>query len=214
MAHNYQKIYAPYGRVSPNDRHVDPTIYYSDWVQYFEENNIPMYASEKIDGTSIGIKWDGERVSFIGHTDKSQINPQYLEYLNNRFGTPEFESMLEQIFGDKPIILYGEGVSNKYNCDYGFPNGEFIFYDVQKEDGRFYNRDFVKAIGDKLQLKMPHEEFGWSIKDCIEKLRTIKHSYFGENYKLEGFVLRPFTELYTNDGKRVICKIKMKDFWS
>lgn len=95
MAHNFQKIHAPFGRVSPNDRLVSLDIYARPWVRSFYESEIPMYASEKIDGTSVGIVWDGERVSFVGHTDKSQFAPRYLEYLKGRFGTPEFESVLE-----------------------------------------------------------------------------------------------------------------------
>lgn len=84
MAHNFQKIYAPFGRKNPNDRLVDTSIYSRNWVQVFYENDIKMKASEKIDGTSVGIVWDGERISFVGHTDKSQFAPRYLEYLHHK----------------------------------------------------------------------------------------------------------------------------------
>lgn len=124
MAHNFQKIYAPFGRKNPNDRLVDTSIYSRNWVQMFYENDIKMKASEKIDGTSVGIVWDGERISFVGHTDKSQFAPRYLEYLNNRFGTPEFESIVEEIAGDKKLTIYGEGISKDYDVHYGFIESE------------------------------------------------------------------------------------------
>ena len=63
MAHNFPKISAPFGRNSPKDRLVDRSIFAKPWVQMFYESGIKMYASEKIDGTSVGIVWDGERIS-------------------------------------------------------------------------------------------------------------------------------------------------------
>ena len=42
MAHNFQKIYAPFGRKNPNDRLVDTSIYSRSWVQMFYENDIKM----------------------------------------------------------------------------------------------------------------------------------------------------------------------------
>ena len=106
MAHYYGKISAPFGRKCPTDRLVDKTIYAKPWMTIFYEENVFMYASEKIDGTNVGIKWDGDRVSFVGHTDKSTFCPRYLAYLNERFGTPQFESVLEEVFGEQPAFIF------------------------------------------------------------------------------------------------------------
>lgn len=211
MAHNFQKIYAPFGRKNPNDKLVDTSIYSRNWVQTFYENNIPMLASEKIDGTSIGIKWDGERISFIGHTEKSQIAPRYLEYLNNRFGTKEFESCVEEIFGDKPVTLYGEGISKDYNVHYGFPDGEFIFYDVQLANGKFMNQTSLGDIAEKLGLKMPYTKC-FTIQQAIDFVKQRPMSKLDPSVRMEGLVLRPLIELYMNNDERVICKVKVRDF--
>ena len=31
--------------------------------------------------------------------------------------------------------FYGEGISKDYNVHYGFPEGNFIMYDIQNSDG-------------------------------------------------------------------------------
>lgn len=211
MAHNFQKIYAPFGRKNLNDRLVDTSIYSRNWVETFYVNNIPMLASEKIDGTSVGLKWDGERISFVGHTEKSQFAPHYLEYLNNRFGTKEFESCIEEIFEDKPVTLYGEGISKDYNVHYGYPDGEFIFYDVQLANGKFMNRKALGDIAEKLGLKMPYTEC-FTIQQAIDFVKQRPMSKLDPSVRMEGLVLRPLIELYTNNDERIICKVKVKDF--
>lgn len=211
MAHNYQKIMAPFGRQTPKDKLVDPNIYARKWVQMFVENNIIMLGQEKIDGTSVGIVWDGERVSFIGHTDKAQFSPRYLEYLKTTFGTPEFEEALEMLFGEKPVTLYGEGISKDYNAHYGFPEGNFIMYDIQNGWGTFYNREAVKEIANTLGLIYPWEKH-MTIKEAIEMVSRRPKSYLDSSRYMEGLVLRPPIELYTNTGERIICKVKVRDF--
>lgn len=211
MAHNYCKISAPFGRKTPKDKLVDVTIPAKAWVPMFQENNIKMYASEKIDGTSVGIVWDGERISFVGHTDKSQFNPKYLEYLNDTFGTPAFESVIEEIFGEKPVTIYGEGISKAYNQNYGFPDGNFIMYDIANPNNTFYNREAVKEIAKKLDLIYPAETL-MTIDEAINYVKHKPMSKLDSTVPMEGLVLRPTTELYTNNGDRVICKIKVRDF--
>ena len=211
MAHNFPKISAPFGRKSPKDRLVDTSIYAKSWVQMFYDSDIKMYASEKIDGTSVGIVWDGERISFVGHTEKSEFCPRYLEYLKRCFGTPEFEAVIEEVFGETPVTIYGEGISRDYNVHYGFPEGNFIMYDIQNQRGTFYTRDAVKDIAQKLELAYPWEE-EMTMKEAVEFVKTRQQSRLNAANKMEGLVLRPLYELYSNNGGRIICKVKVKDF--
>ncbi len=211
MAHNFPKISAPFGRKSPKDRLVDTSIYAKSWVQMFYDSDIKMYASEKIDGTSVGIVWDGERISFVGHTEKSEFCPRYLEYLKRCFGTPEFEAVIEEVFGETPVTIYGEEISRDYNVHYGFPEGNFIMYDIQNQRGTFYTRDAVKDIAQKLELAYPWEE-EMTMKEAVEFVKTRPQSRLNAANKMEGLVLRPLYELYSNNGGRIICKVKVKDF--
>jgi hypothetical protein len=84
-------------------------------------------------------------------------------------------------------------------------------YDIQNENGTFYNRESVIEIAKKLDLIYPHEEM-MTIKEAIEYVKTRPQSWLNSDYKLEGLVLRSPIELYGNNGGRVICKIKVKDF--
>ncbi len=211
MAHIFPKISAPFGRKSPKDRLVDTSIYAKSWVQMFYDSDIKMYASEKIDGTSVCIVWDGERISFVGHTEKSEFCPRYLEYLKCTFGTPEFEAVIEEVFGETPVTIYGEGISRDYNVHYGYPEGNFIMYDIQNERGTFYTRDAVKDIARKLELVYPWEE-EMTMKEAVEFVKTRPQSRLNAENKMEGLVLRPLYELYSNNGGRIICKVKVKDF--
>lgn len=211
MAHNFQKIYAPFGRKEPNDRMVDVNTPSSQtpWVPHLK--GLVFKASEKIDGTSVGIVWDGERISFIGHTEKSQFAPRYAEYLKSRFQTSEFESKVEEYFGEKNVILYGEGISKDYNVHYGFPEGEFILYDIQSQNtGNFWDRQYVMEAAEKLGFKYPWET-DMTIDEAIEFVKTRPQSKLDPSVKMEGLVLRAPIELASN-GKRVITKIKVKDF--
>lgn len=210
MAHYYGKISAPFGRKCPTDRLVDKTIYAKPWMTIFYEENALMYASEKIDGTNVGIKWDGDRVSFVGHTDKSTFCPRYLAYLNERFGTPQFESVLEEVFGEQSAFIFGEGVSKDYSHHYGYPDGEFIMYDICC-DGKFWNRDPVHNVSKKFGMMCPHEEL-MPFMDAIEFVQSRPYSWLDPTHRMEGLVLRPRVELFTNNGDRVICKVKVRDF--
>ena len=209
MAHNFPKISAPFGRKTPKDRLVDPSIYAKPWVEHLR--GVKFHASEKIDGTSVGIVWDGERISFVGHTVKSEFCPRYLDYLKANFATAEFESVIEEIFSDTPVTIYGEGISKDYNVHYGFPEGNFIMYDVQNEGGTFYNREPVREIAAKLALITPYEEM-MTLDEAIEFVKSRPMSRLDPTKKMEGLVLRAPVEMYTNTGERIICKVKVKDF--
>lgn len=205
----FPKISAPFGRKTPKDRLVDTSVYTKPWVESLRD--VRFFASEKIDGICVGIVWDGDRISFVGHTEKSKLCQRYLNYLKDNFGTSEFESVIEEIFGDTPVTIFGEGISKDYNVHYGFPDGNFIMYDIQNEKGTFYNREAVRDIAQKLALQMPYEEM-MTLDEAIAFVKTRPMSRLNPTMKMEGLVLRAPVEMYTNSGERIICKLKVKDF--
>lgn len=213
MAHNFNKIYAPFGRLNPKDKLCSIEKPTRSWVPMFYNNNIPMYASEKIDGTSIGIVWDGERVSFVGHTEGKPIAKELMPYLEENFGSKQFESVLEEVLGETPVTIYGEMVhKNVGKHQYGHPEGFFIGYDICNAAGKYYNRPAVIGILEKLGIEYPYEQT-MTMKRAIEIVsnKDVK-SRFDPNEPLEGLVLRPEVELCINNDERVICKIKVCDF--
>ena len=67
---------------------------------------------------------------------------------------------------------------------------------------------FSKTTGKPLKSYESENE----AEEAIEYVKTRPQSWLNSDYKLEGLVLRSPTELYSNNGSRVICKIKVKDF--
>ena len=91
-------------------------------------------------------------------------------------------------------------------------DGEFILYDIQKEDGTFWSREAVANVSEKLGMKMPWET-DMTIQEAIDFVKTRPASKLNPENKMEGLVLRAPIELYTsNNHERVICKVKVKDF--
>ena len=99
--------------------------------------NIIWEGTEKVDGTNIRIHWDGHDIEIAGHTDKAQIPPKLLAYLEGLFKTPEMEYVFEQIFEEKEAYIFGEGFGagiQKAGGDY-VENGtdvSFIIFDINK----------------------------------------------------------------------------------
>lgn len=103
----YHKIEAVYERDDKGTKKLIEGKFRNKTVEFLKDNTWEF--TEKIDGTNIRIYWDGHIVSFAGRTEKSQIPKHLMEYLWETFSNNETEEMFEQIFGQKEVILFGEG---------------------------------------------------------------------------------------------------------
>lgn len=208
--HNYQKIKSPFIRENANDKMVNMEKYSSPSVEYLAKND--WFWEEKIDGTSIGLRWDGERVSIVGHTDKSQIPPVLNKFLTEKYLTPEMETIFEQTFGDKPFTVYGEGISKEVNCHYGFPEGDFIMYDIQNDTtGRFWDRERMKEFAEKIDSETAPLLAVGDIGLAVKIVKEGMCSYINKEFPMEGLIGRPKVEFTDNKGDRLIVKVKVKD---
>ena len=127
MAHYYPKIANAFyrepatGKVDRNKKS-DPlydTVDTCKWI-----------FTEKVYGTSIAVYWNGDKFEFYGHTTRSNIPPQVITMLESTFDY-ERETLFEQVFGDKPVMVYGEAYGpsigpGKMYCD----NVNFIVFDI------------------------------------------------------------------------------------
>ena len=170
--------------------------------------------TEKIDGTNIGIIWDGHSVSFQGRTERTEIPKSLLEKLEEMFGGTENEELFEQAFGEKRFILYGEGYGNKIQTgsDY-IPDGvSFILFDVYAIDSEIWlERASVEDIAHTFGVDVVPIVFEGSIDEAINFVKTKPNSTIG-TAKMEGLVCRPKVNLYDKKGDRLIVKIKVCDF--
>lgn len=169
--------------------------------------------TEKIDGTNISIVWDGHKVEFHGRTERAQIPAHLVNKLNDLFGGQVNEEMFEQIFGDTPMILYGEGYGYKIQNGGAYrDNVSFILFDVyQPTTNVWLKREAVEDIAKKLGIEVVPIILEGTIDDAVQFVKTEPQSTIGKA-KMEGVVGRPCVELKDRMGKRVITKIKVFDF--
>lgn len=168
--------------------------------------------TEKIDGTNIRIHWDGHRFEFGGRTEKAQIPAHLVNKLSEMFLTTEMEELFEQMFGEKDVILFGEGygakiqkVGSLYRSDVGF-----ILFDVMI-DGIYLLRENVENIATALGLEIVPIVLRGTIWAAVDFVKQKPQSTIG-TAEMEGVVGRPAVELRDRMGKRLIIKVKARDF--
>lgn len=176
----------------------------NETIEYLR--NLKWIFTEKIDGTNIRVYWDGHKVSFYGRTSKSNIPINLLNKLEELFGGEVNEEMFEQKFGDKEVILFGEGYGGNIQKGKEWYNEDinFILFDVYINS--YLDRDNVEDIANYFNIKcVPVIGYGnlWSACDYVK-------DYNGDKY-FEGIVARPEFELLDKEGNRIIVKIKTKD---
>lgn len=170
--------------------------------------------TEKIDGTNIGIVWDGHRVSFQGRTERAQIPTHLVNKLNELFGSVESEELFEQKFSDTEVILFGEGygtkiqaVGSRYRNDVSF-----ILFDVYiPAHNLWLTRESVNDIAKSFGIDAVPVIFTGTLDEGIAYVKEEHISTIG-TAPMEGLVGRPATELRDRRGKRIMVKIKARDF--
>lgn len=165
--------------------------------------------TEKIDGTNIRVHWDGKMPMFGGRTDSAQIPTFLLDSLMQTFTTVR---LLESLGDRGGVTLYGEGCGEKIQkvgAMYGAP--QFVLFDVCA-GGVWFDRERVNELAASIGVKSAVETVSgislWEAKDIVAAGMDSDHG----DGKAEGLVLRPYTELNSRLGERVITKLKTKDF--
>jgi hypothetical protein len=167
--------------------------------------------TEKIDGTNIRVHWDGHKVEFGGRTERASIPSHLLNKLMEIFRNNDTEELFEQVFGEKDVILFGEGYGIKIQNGGSYrPDVGFILFDVMV-DGHYLNRANVEGIATTFGLEIVPVIMCGTIQEAVDFVKTAPDSTIG-TAKMEGLVGRPSVELYEGYGKRLIIKIKVCDF--
>ena len=176
--------------------------------------NIEWLFTEKVDGTNIRIIWDGHKVEIKGRTDKAQIPSALLNRLMELFGGEANEQIFEQNFGDKEVMLVGEGYGAKIQgCGGKYrPDQDFILFDVMI-GGNYQSRETVENIAKYFNLEVVPIVFVGALEEGVEFVKSQPKSRVAkEELVMEGVVGRPAVELQDRCGNRVIVKIKTHDF--
>lgn len=214
MVKEYHKIETPFERDMCGSKKLILNKFRNPAVEALKD--FTWIWTEKIDGTNIRIIWDGHRVSFGGRTEKSLIPTDLFNFLNEYFGGSANEEIFEQMFGEKEVVLYGEGYGNRIQkTGYQYlPNSVcFILFDVMV--GRiFLDRSSCKNIAAAFNIEAVPISFIGSINEAIEFVKSKPTSKIAvdKNLVIEGVVGTPQYPFLDRSGNRIITKIKVCDF--
>lgn len=190
-----------------NGKFSDPTV-------EFLANNTWVW-TEKVDGTNVRIHWDGHKVEFGGRTDAAQIPAHLVNRLNELFGGEENAQIFEQTFGEKEVTLFGEGYGCKINSGGDYTDGksvDVILFDMLIS-GNYQPRESVESIAQAFNVKIVPIVGSGTLAEAVEFVKSKPKTMLGNKTKdMEGVVCRPQIEMRDRCGKRVIVKIKYKDF--
>ncbi len=164
--------------------------------------------TEKVDGTNIRITLDeNEKLNIQGRTANAQI-PAFLYNKLTELIPPE--KLAEA--GDG-LELFGEGYGAKIQKgggNYISDGVNFALFDVFC-GGVWLSRDNVKDVARKLGVDIVKTLRHGSLLRMIHIVRDGLWSTYGD-FLAEGIVARPVVELVDRSGRRIITKVKAKDF--
>ena len=172
--------------------------------------------TEKVDGTNIRVMFDGKVITFGGKTDNAQIPNQLVNKLNEMF--LPLLSTFEEIFKPDPkgelpqVCLHGEGYGAKIQKGGGNyrQDQSFVLFDV-KIDEWWLMRNDIEDIASKLSLDVVPIIGKGTLIDMVNLAKEGFKSQWGD-FQAEGIVARTAVELKQRNGRRLITKIKHKDF--
>ena len=210
----YHKIQTVFLR-DPANKH--KTLLYGQFAlpefEYLADNQ--WMFTEKIDGTNVRVNWTpgaiATGVEFGGRTDRAQLPANLFKRLQELF----LEEKFAALYPDTPMTLFGEGYGakiqkggNKY-----IPDGVgFILFDV-RIGGNWLDRENVLDIAVHLDLDVVPVISGGTLWQAVTLCERGFNSVIAEGgHMAEGLVMRPTVELVSRTGKRIIAKVKTKDF--
>lgn len=165
--------------------------------------------TEKIDGTNIRVCWDGEDVGFHGRTDAASIPGSLVAHLSARYRRGAFERS-----NLPPLVIYGEGYGAGIESGGNYiPDGAgFVAFDVRC-GGLWLSRANITDVCAKIGAPIVPIVGVGKLADAISAVRAGLPSVVADGRCLaEGIVARPPCGLFDRRGRRIIAKIKTKDF--
>lgn len=208
MLKEYHKIETLFERDEKTKKLVEGK-YRNEAMKYLKDNKWQF--TEKIDGTNIRIYWNGHKVNFCGRTDRAQIPANLMNRLVELFGGETNEQLFEQKFGETEVILFGEGYGGKIQNGGLYRKGQdFILFDVMIADN-YQPRKSVEDIAKYFGIDIVPIILEGTLQEAVNYVKSKPKSSIGIADS-EGVVGRPVIELQDRCGKRIIVKIKVRDF--
>lgn len=207
----YHKIETVYERSEGTKKLIEGQ-FRNKTVEYLADNE--WIFTEKIDGTNISVVWDGHKVEFHGRTERADIPKHLLAKLEELFGGETNEEMFEQTFGEKNVILYGEGYGAKIQKDGALYRSDvsFILFDVYfPASGIWLERENIESVANAFGIDVVPIVLKGTIKEAVEYVKAKPKSFIG-TADMEGVVGVPAVRLFDGQKNRIIVKVKVRDF--
>lgn len=208
----YTKIETIFERDMEGSKKLIEGKFRNEAVEFLKDNQ--WICTEKIDGTNIGIVWDGHKVSYQGRTERAQIPAHLMNKLIEMFGGETNEELFEQKFGETQVILFGEGYGAKIQKGGGNyrPDVSFILFDVYlPEQNLWLKRDALEDIAKTFGIDVVPIILTGTLQDAVDFVKQKPKSTIGVA-DMEGLVCKPMVDMLDRMGRRVIVKIKVRDF--
>jgi hypothetical protein len=176
--------------------------------------------SEKIDGTNIRIKLvvtpdEGvTHAEFRGRTDNAQFGKPLYEMLDTLINGDVFQKRAVETFnGDATVLLFGEGYGAGIQKGGAYrPDPGFILFDVLIDNEWWMTVENMRNIGENLGLDVVPYVGRMTIGEAIELVRSPDFTSYWTDAKPEGLVGVPAAPLFDRRHRRIVTKVKVKDF--
>lgn len=207
----YTKIETLFNRDMEGSKKLIEGDFRNEAVEYLKDNE--WVFTEKIDGTNVGIVWDGHKVSYQGRTENAQIPAHLMNKLIEMFGGTTNEELFEQKFGEMPVILFGEGYGPKIQKGGNYRSDiSFILFDVYLPDSNLWlKRDAIEDIAKTFGIDVVPIVLTGTLKEGVDFVKAFPKSTMG-TANMEGIVGKPKVDMLDRMGRRMIVKIKCCDF--
>lgn len=208
----YTKIETIFERDMDGTKKLIEGKFRNETVEFLKDNQ--WICTEKIDGTNIGIVWDGHKVSYQGRTERAQIPAHLMNKLIEMFGGETNEELFEQKFGETQVILFGEGYGAKIQKGGGNYRSDvsFILFDVYlPEQNLWLKRDALEDIAMTFGIDVVPVVLTGTMQEAVDFVKQKPKSTIGVA-DMEGLVCKPVVDMLDRMGRRVIVKVKARDF--
>ena len=208
----YTKIETIFERDMEGTKKLIEGKFRNETVEFLKDNQ--WICTEKIDGTNIGIVWDGHKVSYQGRTERAQIPAHLMNKLIEMFGGETNEELFEQKFGETQAILFGEGYGAKIQKGGGNYRSDvsLILFDVYlPEQNLWLKRDALEDIARTFGIDVVPIILTGTLHEAVDFVKQKPKSTIGVA-EMEGLVCKPEVDMLDRMGRRVIVKVKVRDF--
>lgn len=208
----YTKIETIFERDMDGTKKLIEGKFRNETVEFLKDNQ--WICTEKIDGTNIGIVWDGHKVSYQGRTERAQISAHLMNKLIEMFGGETNEELFEQKFGETQVILFGEGYGAKIQKGGGNYRSDvsFILFDAYlPEQNLWLKRDALEDIAKTFGIDVVPIVLTGTLHEAVDFVKQKPKSTIGVA-DMEGLVCKPVVDVLDRMGRRVIVKVKARDF--